>query len=136
VPTNLLLLPQLTASFDWSCGDDVLDAIEFVVAPASTTPLSIAGIEFEATLSRAIDSPAVARMSTANGFLVNGGANGILSFAVPGERPSTDAPALCTARLTPGSYVMGLIARADGKSVNLFLASGPATVTLAQKVGA
>lgn len=63
-------------------------------------------------------------LSTEDGTLVNGGTTGALTFAVPVAQMS---------RLGAGSYVLDLIAIADGQQINLFLAQ-PATLTHAQGV--
>lgn len=51
------------------------------------------------------------RLTTANGFLVNGGANGTLAWAVP-EATMASVP--------PGVYAADLLALGDGDVINLF----------------
>lgn len=133
--TNVLALPQLTASFIASTNSRIGDAIQFVVSTTDLTPVDITGINFEAVYRPTADDPRVAmRCSTYDGSLINGGVTGTLSWAVPAERTGLDKQPWSAAHLTPGTYVMGLVASADGVVVDLFEKSGPAVVTVSRGV--
>ena len=85
-------------------------------------PLDITGIEFKAELRALVGGNEVYLIAqTSDGTLVNGGASGLLTFAVPQET---------LAKVFPGDYVMDILAIADGKTINLHRSQGPATVTI------
>ena len=123
--TNISLLPQLSVSFVVINNADWRDSIQFYQT-GTTTALDLTGISFKAQLRSSISNPvAILTASTDNGLLINGGMNGLLSFAVPRD----PAGSLGGMSLIPaGSYVLDLIASGDSKIINLFQAIGPATV--------
>jgi hypothetical protein len=119
--TNILLLPQIRASFVVVSNGDWRDEIEFTQAPVSLLPLDITGIAFHAQMRSAIrDAVIVLDMSTTNGKLQNGGANGRLTWAVPAD----------DLKQVSGDYVMDILAIADGMTINICQKAGPAAITV------
>jgi hypothetical protein len=75
-------------------------------------PFDLTGIEFVGEVRKAVEKHEVfLAMSTDAGTLINGGVSGYLSFNVPRS---------LLAVIDPGSYVLDIIAFADGVRVNLF----------------
>lgn len=119
--TNVLLLPQLSGSVILATNADFRLAVQFVQAGTTTTALDITGIAFRQQWRLAASTGDIGlELSTDNGLLVNGGANGVLSWAVPAGISKT---------IPPGAYLGDLLAEADGAIVNLFVAA-PLTVTV------
>lgn len=114
--TNILLLPQLSASFTIANNDDWLDQIQFL-QPGEATPLDITGIDFRGVLVGG-NGAVLLSMQTADGTLVNGGATGVLSFNVR-RFPTEGGVLTCTSVLKPGTAQVELLASADGYYVNL-----------------
>lgn len=119
--TNILLLPQIAGSFACANNADWRDELLFV--DSSNNPLDLTGIVFHQQWRSATTSPLIVLdISTTNGFLVNGGVAGTLSWEVPASIMQTVAA---------GAYVGDLVAEADGAVVNLF-SSTPAALTVNQ----
>lgn len=88
-------------------------------------PLDLTGISFVANLKASPQSSeSYLTVQTSDGTFNNGGVTGVLSF---------DIPVQIMARTFPGTYVMDIIAEADGATVNLF-PIGPATVIVLEGV--
>ena len=122
--TNVLALPQISGSLTIATNADLRAALQFTQA-GSSTPLDLTGISFHMQVRLGSDLTRIALdLSTANGLLINGGPNGLLSWLVP-------APQL--AQIAPGAYVADLIAEGDGAIVNL-CQNGPLTVTVVEGV--
>jgi hypothetical protein len=122
--TNILQLQPFgpTSSFAIALNGDWLDQVFFPAANSPPgTPVDITGITFTAYVRKSASDPSnYLTVSTAAGTFVNGGTNGILSFAVP--RASM-------ARILPGSYVVDIVAQADGHTIGLF-PQGPAALQI------
>ncbi len=130
MPTTISNLPQVQASFIHAVGADILSRLRFIVAQGSATPLDISGISFSAIYKRSANSLGrVLVASTENGLLLNGGANGLLQWNVPGKRTSISQSAWASCNVEPGQYLMWIIAVGDGKLVNLNEKAGPASVS-------
>lgn len=109
--TNVLQLPQLSGSLTVATNADLRVSVQFVVA-GTTNPLDLTGIDFIQEWRLASDQTAIGlRLTVVNGMLVNGGANGTLSWLVLEATAKT---------IPPGAYVADLLAIADGAVVNLF----------------
>lgn len=109
--TNVLALPQLSGSLIVATNADLRVAVQFVQA-GTTNALDLTGISFVQEWRLASDPTAIGlRLTTDNGLLVNGHANGTLSWLV------LEATAKA---IEPGAYVADLLAIADGAVVNLF----------------
>jgi hypothetical protein len=122
--TNILALPQISGSLTIATNADLRAALQFTQA-GSSAALDLTGISFHMQVRPAAGNPAIALdMSTANGLLTNGGANGLLSWLVPAAQ---------VAQMAPGAYVADLVAIADGAIVNLCQAA-PLTVTVVEGV--
>jgi hypothetical protein len=118
--TNILQLPQLSGSLIVATNADLRVAVQFVQA-GTTTALDLTGIDFVQEWRLATDTTAIGlRLTTDNGLLVNGDANGTLSWLVPESKAKA---------IEPGAYVADLLAIADGAVVNLFQ-NAPLTVTV------
>jgi hypothetical protein len=118
--TNVLVLPQLSGSLIVATNADLRVAVQFVQA-GTTNALDLTGIDFVQEWRLASQPSAIGlRLTNANGLLVNGGANGTLSWLVP-EATAKE--------IEPGAYVADLLAIADGAVVNLFQ-NAPLTVTV------
>lgn len=88
-------------------------------------PLDLTGIAFRAELrSSEADEQVFLVMGTADGTMLNGGADGTLGFNVPRAN---------LAHLSPRSYVMDVVATADGHTINMFPV-GPCSVTVVSGV--
>ena len=134
--TNIDNLPQLAADPIICTNADWRDVLQFQYADGSLDsngdsnagqPIDLTGIAFEATLRGTIsDQGTMLNMTTTNGLLVVDTSQGLLSFAVPfdGNR------GFCTRYLQFPSGVMDLLAKADGKIINMFMVSGGANVTI------
>jgi hypothetical protein len=122
--TNILALPQISGSLAIATNADLRASLLFTQA-GSSSPLDLTGIAFHMQIRLASDATQIALdLSTANGLLVNGGTNGVLSWLVP-------APA--TQQIAPGAYVADLLAIADGAVINLCQAA-PLAVTVSKGV--
>jgi len=118
--TNILQLPQLSGSLNVTTNADLRVTLQFVAA-GTNTPLDLTGIAFESEWRLASDNNQVGlRLTTANGLLINGGANGSLSWLVPAAQLK---------QLASGAYVSDLLAIADGATINLFQGA-PMTVNV------
>ena len=88
-------------------------------------PLDLTGITFLAQMRKAAGTATVyLTAQTIDGTLNNGGVTGILAFNIPQAT---------LADLFPDTYVIDIVATADGSTINLF-PEGPATVTILQGV--
>ena len=88
-------------------------------------PLDLTGITFLAQMRKTAGSATVyLTATTSDGTLNNGGITGILAFNIMQA---------ALANLFPDTYVIDIVAIADGHTINLF-PEGPATVTLLQGV--
>jgi hypothetical protein len=88
-------------------------------------PMDISGITFEANMRSEVgDAQVYLALTTLGTNFVNGGIIGTLSFNVPHT---------VMQRLRPGSYVLDIVAIADGVTINLF-PDGPASVLVKQGV--
>lgn len=88
-------------------------------------PLDLTGIEFVAEIRRkagGTDRYLIAR--TDDQTIINGGASGVLAFNVTRD---------LLKNLLPGSYVLDILAIADGRTINLF-PEGPASIDVATGV--
>jgi len=118
--TNVLALPQLSGSLAIATDADLRESL-LIAQAGSSSPLDLTGIAFHMQIRLASDETQIALdMSTANGLLINGGTNGILSWLVLAPQ---------VAQIAPGAYVADLLAIADGAIVNLCQA-GPIAVTV------
>lgn len=123
--TNIGQLPQLTGSFSLANNADWRCYLQFVLASNPSESLDLTGIAFSMQVRPAVgNAEVVLDISTGDGTLVNGGTNGMLSWAVP-------LSALAT--LPPGNYVADLIATGDGQTINLF-ETAPAQINVIQGV--
>jgi hypothetical protein len=123
--TNIIQLPQLSAVFTVATNGDWDDVIQFFQSNG-TDPLDITGIAFKGALRLTAANPVVVlEVGTADGTLVNGGADGKLTWAVAAEKMKD---------LSPVPHVFDLIAIADGKQRNLFQLAGPARVNVNEGV--
>jgi hypothetical protein len=124
VVTNVLALPQISGSLTIATDADLREGLQFTQA-GSTAPLDLTGIAFHMQVRLASDLTQIALdLSTANGLLINGGPNGLLSWLVLAAQ---------LAQVAPGAYVADLIAEGDGATINLCQA-GPIVVTVTQGV--
>lgn len=122
--TNILALPQISGSLSLATNGDLRASLGFTQANSSTA-IDLTGIAFRMQVRLASDATQIALdLSTDNGLLINGGANGLLSWVVP---------AAMTAQIAPGAYVADLLAIADGATINL-CAAAPLAVTVTQGV--
>ncbi|MGD0564549.1 MAG: hypothetical protein ABSA66_15840 [Roseiarcus sp.] len=122
--TNVLLLPQISGSLTIATNADLRAALQFTQA-GSSAALDLTGIAFHTQIRPSAGSPAIALdLSTANGLLINGGTNGLLSWLVPAAQ---------LAQIAPGAYVADLVASGDAAVVNLCQAA-PLTVTVVEGV--
>lgn len=122
--TNVLALPQIAGSLTIATNADLRAALTFTQA-GSSAPLDLTGIAFHMQVRLASDLTEIALdLSTANGLLINGGTNGLLSWLVPAAQ---------LAQIAPGSYVADLIASGDGAVVNL-CQGAPMAVTVVEGV--
>jgi hypothetical protein len=120
--TNILLIPQMTATFHIVTNADWVDQIIIPIADNPTSPLDITGIDFYSELRALEDDPNILiSMSTQNGLLINEGANGKLRWQVRYD-------ALRDIKVSSG--VLDILALADGNRVNLFQEAGPADVAI------
>ena len=88
-------------------------------------PLDLTGIAFTAQWRSAVGGSEVfLTLQTADGSLVNGGPTGTLAFNVPES---------AFANIIAATYVMDIIATADGHTINLF-PEGPASIVLSEGV--
>jgi len=92
----------------------------------SPPPLDITGIDFICQVRQStngvIGTQVFISAQTADQSFTNGGATGVLAFNVTQSTLKNSA-------LTPGIYVMDIVAEADGHTINLF-PQGPATLTV------
>lgn len=94
-----------------------------------SVPIDISGITFQFSLRTNPGDPNVYLTGSTNDAagvggnpsLINGGSGGNLMFNIPAATMSL---------LLKGSYVMDILAIADGYTVNVYQNSGPATVTV------
>lgn len=130
--TNILSLPQLSASFTIATDADWRDQIQFL-APAGNVPLDISGIVFKSML-KAANGNILLTATTDDGTMVSGNTSGTLSWAIP-RFPGTGSPA-STSGLPPGAAQLDLLAYDSGAKiyVNLFTKAGPASVTIIQGI--
>lgn len=118
--TTVLALPQLSGSLAIATNGDLRESLLFTQAD-KVTPLDLSGITFKMQVRLTSDPTQVALdLSTDNGLLINGGANGILTWLVP---------AVETAQIAPGAYEADLLAIAAGAQINL-CQNGSITVTV------
>jgi|GEM_PF-5341811 len=123
--TNILLLPQIKATFNIIDNAGWYDAIAFKVSGGST-PLDISGIRFKGSMRETPESSHILlTIDTQESTLGNGGTNGILQWNV--------GPELLRG-LKTGYYAFDLIAYADDKTINLFQKAGPAKVVVKKGV--
>jgi hypothetical protein len=88
-------------------------------------PLDLTNITFLAQMRKEAGAATVyLTAKTGDGTLNNGGVTGILAFNIPQAT---------LAHLFPDTYVIDIVATADGSTINLF-PEGPATVTLLQGI--
>lgn len=114
-----LASPALVTNADWRF------SVQFVETASPSTPVDLTGISFEGQVRSSVSSvQKLLDISTAAGTLVNGGTNGMLTFAVPKSL-------FCN--LPPGSYVFDLVATASDGVVNLYGGS-PATLIVSEGV--
>ena len=124
--TQINNLPQITGSFSLVTNADWRDTIIF--QSATNTPIDLTGIRFRAQVRPAVGSPVVIlSLDTNTTSLVNGGTAGTLEFYVP---VSAAAGQQQMNLVAPGSYVLDLLAIADGEQVNLTSEGGPMKVTV------
>lgn len=105
MPTAIRDLPTYELAAVLGSNEDWLDEIVFT-QDDNVTPWDLTGIAFRARVRPSPDArEAWPELSTAAGTLVNGGATGKLSFRL-----------LVAARapIHPGSYVLDVLAEADG----------------------
>jgi hypothetical protein len=124
--TNILQLPQLSASFTLVNNSDWRDVILFQNA-LTGIPINLSGIDFRGQLRlSAADLTNQLEFSTMNGLLLNGAAAGTLTFAVPYTSLQ---------KFIAQSYVLDLLAIDSVASIqiNLF-ETAPAPVTMLQGV--
>lgn len=124
--SNIMLLPQLAASFIVTTNGGWYDTISFV-SFVGGPPLDLTGMNFHAEMRLSVQDPGnKLDMSTAQGTLLNGGINGQMLFNVP---------AASMAKLSSGLYVMDILATDIGTSIvrNLFEAA-PANVTVIEGI--
>ncbi len=118
--TNVLALPQIAGELAIATDGDLRASLLFTQAGGST-PLYLTGIEFRMQVRLASDPTQIALdLSTDNGLLINGGANGLLSWLILAPQ---------AAQIAPGAYVADLLAIADGAQINLCQAA-PIAVTV------
>ena len=104
--TNIGLLPVVTASATTAKAGDCPINIGF---QNNGSPINLSGISFSMSWRGASSSPLVfLTASTANGYIANAGASGVLTF---------DAPLATMARLSTGTYYADLVATADGQTL-------------------
>ena len=122
--TNVLALPQISPPLAIATNADFRGALTFTPGGGGAA-IDISGIAFHMQVRLASDETQIALdLSTANGLLINGGTNGVLSWVVPAAQ---------TAEIAPGAYVADLLAIADGAVVNL-CAAAPLAVTVIRGV--
>ena len=89
-------------------------------------PMDLTDIEFVANIRLKAGGPeSFMTIQTSDGSFNNGGPSGTLAFAISADIEASPS----MTRLQPGSYVMDIVAIADGVTINLF-PEGPATVTV------
>ncbi|MER2604838.1 MAG: hypothetical protein ABTQ29_03330 [Siculibacillus sp.] len=106
--TAIMLLPLISGSFEASSNGDWRETIRFLTEEGN--PLDLSGISFRSDVREEAGSAnRKLTLSTDNGFLIAGGADGTLSWAVPSLRMEQ----------LGGTYVTDLVAEADGVVRNL-----------------
>ncbi len=126
--TNILMLPQLQATFVIANNGDWTDQIQFLQPdpndPNGQTliPLDLTGITFRGQIRPSALSPVVLlEIGTDDSTLVNSGQDGKLTWNVF---------AIKFNGMEGGSGVFDLLAFGDGHTINLFQKAGPASVTI------
>lgn len=123
--TNILLLPQIQATFRVIDNAGWYDAIAFKLAGGANA-LDISGIRFKGSMRASPEaSHILLKLDTENNTLVNEGASGILQWNIQ--------PEMLRGNKT-GTYAFDLLAIADDKTINLFQKAGPAKVILKKGV--
>jgi hypothetical protein len=90
-------------------------------------PLDLTGISFAAEVRNTVGNPQVFLLvQTSDGSFFNSGTSGILSFKIPATKIQY---------IPVGSYVIDIVATANGQTVNLF-PEGPATLIVIEGVTA
>jgi hypothetical protein len=118
--THVLALPQVSPSLAIATNADLRGSLTFAPSGGGAA-IDVTGIAFHMQIRLASDETQIALdLSTANGLLINGGADGVLAWVVPAAQ---------TAEIAPGAYVADLLAIADGATVNLCQAPLAVTVT-------
>jgi hypothetical protein len=116
------------------CNGDWRDSLQFQWPAGSTNagqPIDLTGISFEAQLRPSpTDSEVLLDLSTANGLLVNDGALGTLTFAVPRDAPTTGIAYHMSTMPAGTTAYMDFIASGDGQIINLCQVGGPIAVTI------
>lgn len=130
--TNVLMLPQLQATFAVANNSDWTDQIKFLQPSvpddpnSELVPLDLTGITFRGQMRPSTDSPVVAlTVGTDDSTIVNSGVDGMLTWNVP---------AASFLGMEPGNYVFDLLAMGDGHVINLFEKAGAATVIVNEGV--
>jgi hypothetical protein len=91
----------------------------------NAVPLDLTGITFKAQVrAMAGGNDVYIVMTTADGSMVNGGADGTLLFNIPASSMQ---------KVDAGQYVMDILAEGDGNTMNLF-PQGPATVQVVEGI--
>lgn len=93
-------------SFILNAGGTAFVAGDALVATVLPTPIDITGIAFRAQVRGSLDRATIdLDVSTAGNTMVNGGASGVMGFAVPWP---------LMARVPPGDLLVDVLAMADG----------------------
>lgn len=123
--TNILLLPQLQATFIIANNAEWNDQIKFLQEDGET-PLSLEGITFRGQMRPTADSPVVTLdIGSFDNTITNGGETGLLGWNVTKAQMNG---------IEAGQYVFDLLAFGDYHIVNLFEKAGAATVIVNEGV--
>lgn len=118
--SNILAIPLLTVAITTTKNEDFLDSI--TIKDLDLNLIDLSGIDLRCQVRLSPGHPVVwLDLSTAGATLINGGASGTISFKV-----RKDALRF----VDPGSYVLDMIASADGATKRVV----DGTITIVQGV--